>query len=417
MIIGYDNIMLDDKCGIAETHFKAIAEVSQKSKVVIGIRPVSTLAKYWIEKGYPSKSFDIKNKTGRTGPCQGLIAVDFTMGRTSASPSPSVTPNSSQDEYDVPQSYEEMMKKSYDCALEKAVSSSNNTLQKIPLVLSKEDLNALKKVTIEPKEFTEFAKLTWDDDLGVKRYALALIDSTNKYSIVDENNEPIMVLGKQITNALKEVEVLPVTADYDLLVVCPSFKDFAPGSGQKDHTPLRTQTLNKTLRQYGSPIENDKGGNWSKRIEELVKQINCAIALPYPDSNMINNRCSDSQGLEMLHHNAEFSNPFASDLLSSLPAIIFFPKKMNFSTLPGFENTPDDDCVLVETPEELNQLRDYLKHKEYYWPANMKFNEQIPVFPKETIDIINNLMMKKKLLQDIQDIQENKLKPDNNVKP
>lgn len=390
MIIGLDRIKDHPDCGIPEAHLRAFIQTSKRHHVVVGVRAVSPMAKLWIEQGYPSKSFVIKNKTSRSGPCQGLIAMDPGMGRMSAASSHLTMASSLQSgSYEnelvpVPvQSLAETYKKQLAYALE-----HDDRLQPIPLILTRDDLDALIDIDIQaepPADYTLF----WYDEEGYLKVAKAQFDGQN-YALMNENGQAMMVLGKQVTNAQGQQVVLPITADYDLLVVCPTYQDFSPGRGQRDHTPLRTQSftasgedfkkiIDKEVQRPDSPQEDPKGGNWSERIRDVVSTINAEIST-LDDKH----RGQFAEGLEMAHHNAEFSNPFASPLKGSLPALIVLPEPMDLD-----QSGVLSDCVMVETKEELNQIRNHLHDQGYYWPANVNLKEDVPVFPEEKITTLD----------------------------
>ncbi len=375
MIIGKKNIYDMASYGIPQSHLEAIIDTAQKKDVVIGIRPVSTYAKSWISKGYPTKSFVIKNKTGREGPCQGLIAIDPQYGRYDA----------------IDQSKtkgEEKYKKQITYALEQ-----DEYLQPIPLVLTLDELKTLQNVALSETSEPQRYLLEWQKG-DVKMSAEAVYNG-EEFEIRDLDDEPIMVLGKLIMTQEAKAVLKPITADYDLLVVCPTFRDLELGRLSPDHSPLRTQSFDKESLQKAlekdKTIENaaqedPKGGNWTPRVQNVVYMINQNIQKLDPK------RGKSTFGLETVHHNAEFYNPYADSLSTSLPATIIFPRPMDLtslyfeeqqSTLP---NLQDVDCVIIESVEDLNVIRNYLKQKGYYWPTNANLKGEIPAFEPAAVE-------------------------------
>lgn len=74
-----------------------------------------------------------------------------------------------------------------------------------------------------------------------------------------------------------------------------------------------------------------------------------------------------------------------------MPALILLPKKIDISRLVGFA-CPEEGCLLIEHPKELEKLRYFLQEEGYYWPANANLNEDIPVFSEEKTTAVKRTM-------------------------
>jgi hypothetical protein len=161
-----------------------------------------------------------------------------------------------------------------------------------------------------------------------------------------------------------------MTADYYLLVVCPTYKDFQPGS--LDRTPLRTQgsasNIFKSIQksqseEYQGPKEDALGGNWCDRTKKIAKQINDAIA-EYDERRQGTN-------LQTVHHNNEFHNPFADELQNNMPCLVILPNEIDLGSI-----SPDagrSAIILIEKPEELIACRELLRKTGYYWPSHARY--------------------------------------------
>ena len=365
---------------IPEAHLQAIAATADTEQVVIGLRPVSSLAKPWIEKGYPTKSFAIKNKSTRMGPCQGLIAMDPDMGLMGRRSQPKDQAISKKENTKYLEQLQEALKK-------------DTQLTATPLYLSNTEFERLNNQGVNIERGKNPVQLTWSDETGQTLSARAIYDTkTQHYALQYDDGRPIQVLGKRVRQQKSEV-TLPITADYDLLVVCPQFSQLSPGSRSApgiDRSPLRTQSSNSDqfrrvrAKEMTYTQEDPKGGNWLGRIQHVVDSINKSIA------NLDCNRTDEE--LQMVHHNAEFSNPFAGDLSDSLPATFIVPKTLNHSNDAGIRQ----QIWMAETVADLNELRESFQHDNgYYWPSNAQFNAQIPVFQPKIIETIRrNIQMK-----------------------
>ena len=124
-----------------------------------------------------------------------------------------------------------------------------------------------------------------------------------------------------------------------------------------------------------TPKEDPKMGNVSPRTMTLIDTINTKI-----------NR---GIGLETVHHNAEFYNPFADDLENHIPALFVFPKAMDLSRVPGLSDggAPGSlshvDVVLIESVKEMFAIRNYMKEEGYSWSSHAKYVGHLPAFSPE----------------------------------
>jgi hypothetical protein len=262
----------------------------------------------------------------------------------------------------------------------------------------KELLSLDQSIKVEKINDSTYAyRVTWGEN-NQQREAFAKADANNVLSIFDRNDQPIKVLGRVLGGIEKGI-----TADYDLLVICPSYKTFEPGS--KDKTPFPTQGLsndavkknidsvNKSEKPnypVDGPQESAEGGNWSQRIEDAVRTINKNIRELDPLRN--------HPALDTTHHNAEFNNPFADDLKNNMPCLFVLPREMDLSSIlnatqinpnsADINSAKQASIVLIETPEEMNLLRNVLRDQGYYWPAHARYNETIKPFRPEVMDLM-----------------------------
>lgn len=382
MQIGIQAIIKSGSYGMPEKHMQALLQYAVMNNVIVGMRSVSIFALDCIEEGYPTKPFCVKNKTSIVGPAAGLIAIKPVYSR--------VLPA----EYD---KHKTLLKKAF---------LQDKELKKIPLQLSAKRIKRLiqlKAFTIDCDDINtaKQCKLTWQK-AGVTYTANAIKNSTGHFAIYDEQNKPIKVLGKTVKHGHNAEVDLPITSDYDLLVICPTFTDFNP---QIDNTPFSIQGMTtnafinnqkKVLKSYDpdyqGPKENPTGGNMSPRTERVVKGINDVIKI-YDEQkrNGIN--------LDTVHHNVEFGNPFADDLDKQFPCLLVFPKPINLPAIGTHPPTNNVEIVLVENTAELTAIRNTLRDAGYYWSSHAKYNSVLQPFREEataaTIKAVNNMQARK----------------------
>ena len=370
MKIGLERVKDDSRYGMPERHIKGLIKASESSNMPIGIRPVSRYAKYFLTEGNPTKPFSVKNKSANTGIAAGLIPIAPEYGRS------------------LPKDYgrhEKMLQHAYE---------SDSTLKPIELTLSKQRLDELQAFFPDDMTFSDLSDgrtgyaLSWKkNDETLSAYAIADASGEN-FSIVNATGDPILVLGKEIDGVVK-----PITADYDLLVVCPSYETFDPG--HSDKSPFRTQgirasdsKINQAIvmdseRSDVGPHESATMGNVSPRLESVIETINRTIAKEDP--------LRRDPDTKTVHHNAELSNPFADDLTNNVPSLFVFPKAMNLSLIselaahhPG-ESLQEVHVVLIESVKDMQLIRRHLQEQGYYWSSHAKYTNTLAPFKVEAV--------------------------------
>ena len=380
---------------------EALQEVA-KDNGPIGIRPVSKFAHTFIVDGHPTKTFNVKNKSGNTGPSAGLIPIDASYGRAPVL-SDAENAFTRTAKLAVIMEKEDYMKAKHEKEILEAYQGdtfheTEHKLQQIDLKLTTirvaELLELDSSMKLEEIHDSAFKyKITWGDPINRKE-AYAMQNKDETLSIFDKDYQPVKILGRVVPSG----EEKGVTADYDVLVVCPSYADFDPGG--VDKTPFATQGLTEQRAAANRGVvadskrhpekyfqtESSTGGNWSERTENVVQSINNSIAAIDPTR--------DHEVMQTTHHNAEFNNPFADDIRNSLPALFVMPKAMDVSAVLGADAGPQQreaassaEFVLIETPQELNALRHVIRDQGYYWPAHAAYVDTIQPFRPEVMEM------------------------------
>lgn len=351
MIPGIKKIYKDGRFGMPELHMQAIMQTAESSNIIIGIRPVSKFALTFIENGCPTKPFAVKNKSANMGIAAGLIVIN---------PEYCQIP---EQEY---QTYKNQLADAFE---------NDADLKPITLTLSKNRIQELKKYfgeafIIQPHKNLNTLLITWQKkDKTIQ--VIAKKNSDDDYSIFDQSDSPLQVLGKTVVTHKDMAYTKPITSDYDLLVICPTYDDHNPDG--KDKTPFSTQYPLYHTQSIIESKEDAKGGNWSERTKEVAAIINENIANLDVMRKGIN--------LEVIHHNSEFHNPFACDLIHNLPCLIALPHTMDLSPIANANN---QTLILIETKKELQKLCEIVRHNKYYWPTHAKYYDVFNVAEKST---------------------------------
>lgn len=357
MLIGIEAIVKNSHYGMPQEHFSGLLQAASIENVVIGIRPVSKFAKRLILTGHPTKPFVLKAKTSKSGITAGFIPIDPKFS--------SIGKTNKDEEY-----------KKHGNYIHTALTKDSR-LSPMDLVLNEDRILELMQLDQNIKIIKQDQNylIHWINGAGEFVQARANKNSNGSYNILNEHSNPIQIVGADVSNNGKKIKK-GITADYDLMVVAPSYAAWEPG--YIDKTPFRTQGSAEKVRtaviasesdQYHGPREHPTAGNWSPRIARVVKTINEQIS--EVDKN--NPARKETQGLETMHHNAELHNPFADPLHENMPCLLIFPKEINIST----DKNNKTRVVLIETPEELIHLRDFLYQEGYYFPTHAKYKDHL----------------------------------------
>lgn len=327
---------LKNKTGIVPAHLPALQDLAGKENTVIAIRPVDPLATQLIEEGHPTKNFHIKGKSASWGPQAGMIPVDQRFSKLAG-----------QDDQKISE-YTQKVRQSID----------DNKAIAIDLMITQDRLDTLVKqgmiTKVDEKDNT--ITLTAKNPLQKTEQFLAKKQENGRYLIL-YNDQPVTVLASPVASMDKD-QALPLTADYDLLLLAPYLHDFGP----HDNVPVSDISYeefvkrkkmyspdSEVCKQYSRPDEfykkADKNiGNASKRVQEMISKINQTLNL--------------RPGKEVVHHGDDASNP-TSDPESNYPATFFLPFEIDGRKIHIVNNT-----------QEMSEMIRKIKDQDYYFRPN-----------------------------------------------
>lgn len=308
---GLTDILACKQSGMPGLHMLAIQLVANTYNVVIGVRPVNKYAVALIEAGYPTKPYVVKNHSIKKRPSvlAGLIAI---------------SPEYSQIEESEFQTHVDQLQSAF---------AHDKDLRKTHCVLSEERIHELKTffgdaIQIQFLSEKNEYSISWKRQEKTITVCAKKNNADDDYTIHDDKGELLQVLGKVIVNQYGEKSVKPVTADYDLLVICPTY----------------------------SALDSQK--NFSR---EIIAAINAQIATIDMSRKGVN--------LETVQHNTEFENPFPLDPADNLPCLIFLPYPL------GFTEFARETIIMIETRQELREIFEIIHQKNYYWAPHTSYPE------------------------------------------
>jgi hypothetical protein len=372
------------RTSISVDHLVKFQQYAAESDCVIGLRAVDPLATSLIGQGHPTKNFLIKGKSASWGPQAGLICVDQRFSKLEGS--------------------DEQKLAKYNAQVQSCIEKKHAHVG--PLILGSDRLDVLQnhfaqRDAANPSGESSFRVSDRLPDGSVaidargpsgEHYAFVGRPVTQNgrpaYSI-EHDGKPLQVLmgapldTRVLTDTPQRCHLppppnnLPLTADYDLLLIGPSLSEL----DERDNLPVPDVShgvFMKRFARYGDDAkanliraaevdlqdpkqfyaaEDPLIGNASKRIQQMIPEINAALVGPH--------------GQWVVHHNADAGSP-ASEPAANYPATFFLPRKIG---------SFDEICV-IEDDAGLAELVRQAKDEGYHVPVNPLWQRD-PVLSKQ----------------------------------
>ncbi|WP_018691487.1 anthrax toxin-like adenylyl cyclase domain-containing protein [Algicola sagamiensis] len=337
----FQDVQHIDKVGFPESHLKVMAQYAQEKNIIFGIRPVDAMNKTLLDEGYPTKDLTIKPKSSTWGPMAGFIPCDQAFSKLEAKK------GSEKGQ----QAIENSNEKVKSCLKDKHAVSGQ-------LVISKNRINELVSKSAGSIESTTTSQnqisLFVTSPSGEK-FTFQAIESAKehgKFSIFLDD-EPFHVLCDKNSK-------LPITADYDLLLVAPNLSDY--GAGDLAKGDPSQSVLESHLRNFNAPKETTQPkapqGFISSRVKELGDDINARL---------------DRELNKLIHHGADDKNPF-TDKDANFPATFFLPEPIN-----GFGTTVEGHQGAISVIEQ-NEMAAFIqsaKDQAFFVPVHNEWGQDV----------------------------------------
>lgn len=180
VIVGLDPSYNHADNGMTKADMRACKQVADRHNEVIIFRSTGPWSKRWIEKGYPTKNFHVKGKSSDWGPQAGLVPYDGYFSKVGHKYGEGRQGHRGQDH------------------LRRQARS--------------------------------------DGRYDIKTFGGSM-KSTNIYVVLDKikTGKSLKALEVMTSNEVGAHE--PMTGDYDLFAVCPSWADYGSGAPTKIHKP------------------------------------------------------------------------------------------------------------------------------------------------------------------------------------
>jgi hypothetical protein len=342
---------------------------------IIMFRDTGCWSRPYIAKGHPTKPFHVKGKSSDWGPHAGLVPYNSEFSKAFN---------------------DEAIKKGFKLNKE---AIAGNFARPIPLYVEEAFINKelvvpkgsrrrppIDRITKprpdvmyfyctkphddpskEGKRYTLFGRKGLDGRYLIHTFPLEAMGEQERTLFLRESaGEPLLVMTVPGAD-------LPITGDYDLFAVCPSWGQYGSADRKMDPTldnpKQKASNLRTQARAYAVPAPHQVASH--QRATHQLNTVANAFTPEDPDRGNLTPRIfSAVQALvrEMggrfprVHHNAESGRPFAPGAEDGFPLTTFHPRR----GIAGYS-------FRNATINELSDLRDYftrLYHGGYYPPRN-----------------------------------------------
>jgi hypothetical protein len=415
-IVGLLNSFLHADNGMTKADMEACKAVANRLNEVIIFRSTGSWSMRWIERKYPTKNFHVKGKSSDWGPQAGFVPYDGIYSKVGGDAEKAKN-GTKENQKGIDSKYAEHVQLSLnldELALQLNKPAGNPRKYAVadqwPIEKSKDFLlRALRSgdqkafyfraVWRQGDQFDLFAYVG-KDNAAALRYRLAAAGGVFDPALRMEF-EPLMVM----TSSERGADNRPMTGDYDLMAVCPAWRDvgavshvaiskpavdfgpakntvgqsFEAGTNLDKALDMTTNTgaLGRTEQVNGKVVKTtfqgfdkcDAGRNEHPDIGNVTGRIlRCINAL---NAEMPNG----TSALRRVHHNAESHRNHIFNAISGaemesgdgVPLTVFQPHVLYQA---GSQTARFSDVATLETLVEFKEYAMLLHEAGYFVPRN-----------------------------------------------
>ena len=347
-----DNAQNHSDQGMTEGDIRASERIARRRNEIIMFRSTGPWSRPHIEAGHPTKPFHVKGKSSTWGPHAGFVPLNSKYSK--AILEKDVKKGSEANHSSIRDGYARPVP---------VVLSDEYIRQYLTVPRGMMDRPAVDRIT-QPRDdvmYFHCLKPGEDDRPSNKKYLFLGKRKENDWQIFsfpdDAARQPerALFLRESAAEPLLVMAVpgsdLPITGDYDLFAICPSWADYGARDLKMDPTlddPRQNRSFKRTQMKAAAPgisaqrsqaqrslalinaaktVEDPDRGNLTPRIFQVVCDLNAAMGVAYGPGMKIGkpNIYRGKVVNQRVHHNAESGRPFAPGAEDGFPLTLFHP--------------------------------------------------------------------------------------------
>jgi hypothetical protein len=411
-VYGLEGSFTHTENGMKRADMMAAARVADRLNEVIIFRSTGPWSRRWIELGYPTKNFHVKGKSSDWGPQAGFVPYNGVYSKVGSDPVKALKGTQANDhgihDHFAATTQLTLTKQEIDKqATDPEEDPPRRAIDRVTPIAGSEDLILVSTRTGDNKEFA--FRAVFDKKANV--YRIEVYEGqvgSNFFKLYQKRGTPLLVMTSSEAGASNR----PMTGDYDLMAVCPSWNDYGsltikpvskpglnfvgkgaqPGLGFAgmhnfkatqipDNAPLGSRldaVLDMTTTTAAKKVGTSPGlnaalqpkargadehpdmGNLTPRILRCINELNTEMGGDTPFRRVHHNAES--------HRNAMFGALTGAEMQrgEGLPLTVFQPNRLCHGTqVADYQNV----CTL-ETLDEFKTYAFRLNQAGYYVPRN-----------------------------------------------
>ena len=374
--------------GMTEKDMQAAQRVAARRNEIIMFRDTGCWSRPYIARGHPTKPFHVKGKSSNWGPHAGLVPYDSEFSK--ATSDKDIEKGRALNKSAIAGNFARPIPVFVDrqfIADHLMLPKGSRRLQPVNRTVYVRGDEVVyfyctkpsDEVTMPGKEYVLMGKRT--DDGRYQLYTFPQnVARVNERELFLKESTAVPMLVMTVPGA-----TLPITGDYDLFAVCPSWDSYGE-TERKFNAEKKDWEFRSMDRKMDPTLDNPKQNASFKRTTNLASRatIKAAFTPEDPDRGNLTPRIlavvtalvAEMGGSHpRVHHNAESGRPFAPGAEDGFPLTVFHPRRYI-----GAVSDPGDPTrnfvgydFLNATINEIGDLRTYFKRLYaggYYPPRN-----------------------------------------------
>ena len=402
--------------GMTLADMRACKQVADRLNEVIIFRSTGPWSKRWIEKGYPTKNFHVKGKSSDWGPQAGLVPYDgyfSKVGHNTAKADKGTKANKKGlgSGFAGRTALVMAIDQIKEAETRTEESPARAAVDSVQAIEDSRDLLLIATRPGDKAKITFVAKHRSSDG----RYDIMTLGtsmrgaSTSVVRDAVKKNAPLTPLEVMTSTEAHDGKPMPMTGDYDLFAVCPSWADYGIGAPTKIHKPGLVVKDPATKRErHHQGITFGRGTNMDKVLDPRLHTMGNARAHDrdeqdrlkiepiwheHPDMGnltprllrciMALNKAMKATGKEAwrrrIHHNAESHRHYSFGAITGdemeeanegFPLTVFQPKTLHADTGSKLKTAFYGEVCTLETFAEFKNYAAALQDVGFYVPKN-----------------------------------------------
>jgi hypothetical protein len=368
--------------GMTIADMSATQRVAAQRDEIIMFRDTGCWSRPYIALGHPTKPFHVKGKSSDWGPHAGLVPYNSEFSK--AFSAAAIKKGFDLNKHAIAQNYARPIPLFVsETFIHNELLVNKGSAARPPIDRMASPRDGVKyffctkphdNPNLPGKAYVLLGKKVADGRYQIFTFPLDTSPASERTLFLKESSaEPMLVMTVLGAD-------LPITGDYDLFAVCPSWASYGGIDRKMDPTldnPQQNASMERTKKKATLNPADPKEAAMADRAKRSLATVNAAFTPEDPDRGNLTGRILSAVNaltaamggrFPRVHHNAESGRPFAPGAEDGFPLTTFHPRR----GIGGYQ-------FLNATINDITDLREYftrLYNGGYYPPRNRAWQMQ-----------------------------------------